>query len=403
MKRARWLGWLAVVAFVAAGCGGSDSGDDGTVIGIVPGGETTLAPESGSATTSAPTTSAPSGVECGADEVCRIEVPLTQIALDVTPASISLDGGNAWLAAPDDLSLVEVDLAGGVVVRSLSVAESPADVISGAGSLWVITYDFSFGPMLRVDPSDGSTVATVGDPSGDPQSRVVVDDAVWAVNDGYGRVLRVDLASNEVTDVVGGTDFGGSGGEVAIVAHDGALWAIDESTGSVERIDAASRSIESTFGDLGYAEEASGEFTSILSDGAKALAATSDGIWVLSDTLNPADEANVVGSGALFLLDHETGDVVRRIDLRLEPGFGRPGLAITDEAAWYLNFVDRYLVRVDLGTERQTFVSLGNAGAVGVVTDGTTVWLAVESMFESDWVVGIDVAAAAAATAALGG
>lgn len=397
----RWIGWLVALALIITACGGDGDADDGGVIGVVPGGETTVAPgDTQVATTDSPATSATPGFKCSADQVCEIDVPLTEIALDEAPTSIALDGDRAWVATPNAETIVEVDLAAGAVIRTIPVGASAVDVRPGAGSLWVITYDFSFEPMLRIDPKDGTTLAAIGDGLNAPMAVDVVDDAAWAIVDGYGRLNRIDLATNEITDEIGGTEFVGGDGEVAIVAGDGALWAINQDIGVVERVDAQGRSIDSVIGDLGYVEEASGDFTDILADGPKALALTDAGLWVLSDVLNPTDEPNVVGSAALFLLNPASGEVTRRIELRVSPSFSRPGVAITEDAAWFISFVDGYPVRLDFDTGRETFVRIPGF-AEGVVTDGTSVWFAVESFQGEHAVIGIDIDAAAAATRAL--
>jgi DNA-binding beta-propeller fold protein YncE len=333
--------------------------------------------------------------------VCEIEVTLQEILLDVTPSSIRQDGSRAWLAAPDDASIVGVDLDESTVATSLAVEDSVVDVVPGGGSLWAITYEFSFGPMLRIGPADGSTEASIEEPGGAPLAVSAGDNEAWAVFDGEGRVIRVDVAANQVTDVIGEAEFAGGRGMVDIAIDGGFVWAIDESTGSVLRIDAASRSVDLTVGDLGYAAESTGDTTTILADGARALAVTADGVWVLADTVNAGGGANVVGGGALFLLDRGTGTVVRRIDLHLEPHFGRPGLAMTDDAAWYIDTIDGYPVRVDLKTERQTYLRLNNAFGIGLITDGATVWVAAEHLFEDSRIYSIDTAEATAATTAL--
>ncbi|MCP4306192.1 MAG: hypothetical protein GY926_12640 [bacterium] len=399
----RWIVMMAAIAVLVASCGGSDepTNGDGSLIGVIPGGETTVAPDatSGGAVESTEPTASP--LECIGGEVCRIDVPLTEILLDETPSSIAIEGHHAWLAAPDAMSVVEVDLETGATTQTFGVDEEPADVVVGADSLWVTTYEFSFGPLLRIDPADGTLVAEIGDSGVAPRAVAVLDDAAWAVIDGHGQVARIDVVTNEVSDVLGDTDISGGGTDTAIVGADGIAWAINESDGSVERINANGRTIDAIIGDLGFLAEESGETSSILSDGAKALAVTSEGVWVLADTPAPGGELNVVGGGALFLLDARTGEVTRQIDLVIEPAFGRPGLAVTQDAAWYFGFIDGYPVRVDLATGRQTFARLDNAFAVGVATDGATVWFAVESHFGDDSIVGIEEAAAAVASDAL--
>lgn len=401
---ARLLVGLAILSLFLIGCGGGDGESDGGLVGVVPGGSvtTSLGPDTPGATIEPPSpTSGP--LACPVEDLCPIEVALIEIPLEVTPSSISLDGERAWVASGDDAAIVEVDLGTETVLRTLPV-DDVVDVVAGAGSLWAVTYEFSFGPLLRIEPSDGSTLATIGEGLlGGPMAVTVGDDAAWVVLDGYGTVGRIDLAANVISDTLGGTEFAGGRGEVAIVARDGVVWAIDESIGAVERIDASGRTIESVTTDLGYSEEPSGEFMSILSQGPRALTVTDDGVWALADTPNPNDEPNVVGGAGLFLLDPGTGDILRRIDIRIESSFGRPGLAITEDAAWYFNFVDGYPIRFDFATGRETFIRINNGFAVGVVSDGTTVWYAVESFTGDNMVIGVDAAEAAAASAALDG
>lgn len=399
MKRLLLIAMLAAV--VLGGCGSTDpETDGGRVVAVVPGGSDPGAEGQTEATVGVSSTTGATE-SCPIAEVCEIEVPVQTIELEATPSSIYLDGDRAWLAAPDAQALIEVDTVAGGVVQTLAIEAPAVDVVAGLGSLWTVTYDFSFGPLLRINPTDGMVKATIDTSADQPQAVAALDDSVWAVVDGYGRAIRIDVGSNAITDTVGGTDFGGGRGEVAIVADGPIVWVLDESTGSVERIDDATRTITSTVGDLGYLEEPDGEFVSILADGPKALATTSDGVWVLSDVPHSGDLANVVGGGALFLLDADTGTVLRRIDLILEPAFGRPGLAVHDAAAWYIDFATGYPVRVDLNTERQVLLRLDDGLARGVATDGTTAWFAVESLFDSALVVGVAESAASAASSAL--
>jgi len=399
MKRLLLIALLAAVVF--DGCGNAEPETDlGRVVAVVPGESDPGAAGQTETTIGVSTTKSVAG-RCPIDEVCEIEVPLEAIELEATPSSIFLDGDRAWLAAPDAQALIEVDTVAAAVVQTLAIEAPTVDVVSGMGSLWAVTYDISFGPLLRIDPTDGTVTATIDTFADQPQAVAALDNSLWAVVDGYGRAIRIDAGSNAITDTVGGTDYGGGRGEVAVVADGAALWVLDESTGSVERIDDATRTIALTVGDLGYLEEPDGEFVSILADGPKALAATGEGIWVLSDVPYPDGLANAVGGGALFLLDAETGTVLNRIDLILEPAFGRPGLAVSNGAAWYIDSATGYPVRVDLDTERQVILRLDNGGVSGVVTDGTMTWFAVESLFDSDLLVGVAESAAVAASSAL--
>ncbi len=389
---------VAVASVIVACGGGAGDGADATDMGpsasFPDSGDTTLGTES--------TVAVPTSQTCPAEDVCVIEVAFSEILLEAAPSSITLAGTHAWVVTPDNLAVVEVDLGGLSVIRSFVLDQQPVDLVADGDSLWVTTYEFSPGPLLRLAESDGTLEATIEPDLDNARSAVVLDGALWAVIDGQGKMMRLDVASNQITDVFGGNDYAGGSDEVPIVAGGGFIWTINAQTGSVQQVDPGSRTIVATIGDLGYSEEESGGFTSILSDGPKALAATAEGIWVVSDTPHPTDQANVVGGGALFLLDSTTGAVIRRIDLILEPAFRRPGLVVTEDAVWYLDFANGYPVRVDFDTGRQTYVRLDGPGA-GLVADGTTLWVAEESYFASNRVVGIDLAEAAAASAALDG
>ena len=220
---AHWVAILSIALTAAACSSGSDepAGNEGSLIGVIDGGEITAAPDEPAGGTTEPAVSAPTAADCEPDEVCRIEVPLIEIILDATPSSISIDGDRAWLAAPDAMSVIEVDLVAATVAQTIAVDGEATDVVAGAGSLWVVTYDFSFGPTLRIDPNNGSLLATIEGSGAAPAAIAILDDAAWAVVDGNGRVARIDLATNEVTDVVGGSEITSSATEVAIVAYDG--------------------------------------------------------------------------------------------------------------------------------------------------------------------------------------
>ena len=341
------------------------------------------------------------GAACPTDELCEIQVALSEIPLEVDGASITIDGnGTGWVTSPGAGVVLEVDLDGGVVRRTIETEEGAIDLAVGEGALWVVVNEFGTGKLVRIDPVTGETLAEV-DPgvSGGPRSVAVGEGAVWTVLDGYGRVGRVDPEDNSATVVDVDTRFVGGGVETPLVVAHGLVWAVDASKGAVTRIDPAGQPVDVIEG-LGYSASTSGDTTSILARGPVGLAGSDDGVWVLSE-VNVEEEGSNVQRGSLFLLDPESGEVVREVDLIFAPAHARPGLALTDDAAWYVSFVDSYVVRVDLDTGRQTFVRPPGFGALaqGVATDGSTVYFITEGSFDNPGgVYGIDPREAAAAS-----
>jgi hypothetical protein len=93
----------------------------------------------------------------------------------------------------------------------------PADVVVGFDHVWVSTVD---GRFVRVDPdTDEVTRFRVG---GTPERLASGTDAIWAIDEFEGVVLRFDPSSETVTDRV---EL--SGGLDAVAAGEGYAWVLD--------------------------------------------------------------------------------------------------------------------------------------------------------------------------------
>ena len=99
---------ILLIALVAAACsGGSDepADNDGSLIGVIDGGEIETIPDETSGDTVEPPGSTDTSLDCAPDEVCRIEVTLTQVALETTPSSIWIDGESATYRFDDEATM----------------------------------------------------------------------------------------------------------------------------------------------------------------------------------------------------------------------------------------------------------------------------------------------------------
>jgi hypothetical protein len=120
---------------------------------------------------------------------------------------------------PEDRSLAAFDPAGGTVRDVFPAPPSAAAVRGGFGSLWISVED---GSVVRVDPADGSTQATVTTGAGS-RFLTVTDDAVWVLNNVDGTVSRIDPATDEVVATVTVSAGSIEGGDIA--AGEGSVWA----------------------------------------------------------------------------------------------------------------------------------------------------------------------------------
>jgi virginiamycin B lyase len=158
-------------------------------------------------------------------------------------SSLAVTGDAVWaLVDGDDADsrlLVGIDPATDTVRDTFPAPAAAEAVRGGFGSLWVAT---SRQSVVRVDPADGSTQATVATGFGS-RFTAVGEDAVWVLNQDDGTVSRIDPDTNTVVATVRVSDGRVPGGDIA--AGDGAVWvrtatelatAIDPATDDVVRV-----------------------------------------------------------------------------------------------------------------------------------------------------------------------
>jgi virginiamycin B lyase len=140
---------------------------------------------------------------------------------------------------PEDRSLAAIDPAAGTVRDVFPAPPGAAAVRGGFGSLWISVVD---GSVVRVDPADGSTQATVDTGRGS-RFLTVTDDAVWVLDNLDGTVSRIDPGTDEVVATVTVSAGSVEGGDIA--AGEGSVWArtteelateIDAQTNEVVRV-----------------------------------------------------------------------------------------------------------------------------------------------------------------------
>ena len=207
------------------------------------------------------------------------------------PTDLAADGDGAWAVTVDTAALTRVDARTGTITRSLPLSVTPGAVAVGEGAVWVA--DGRAGTLVRVVPGydemseitfrrgrpperagpDATAVAAgeggvwVTDGSEnlvrvDPQTRgrtaidvgmplngvTVGAGAVWVISGRTGNVLRIDPATNRVTDSIAIAERPGEDAPVpaSIAASEGAVWVLNRNTATVVRIDPTGRGISGT-------------------------------------------------------------------------------------------------------------------------------------------------------------
>jgi DNA-binding beta-propeller fold protein YncE len=129
--------------------------------------------------------------------------------------------------------LLRVDTRRDRVVGRVPIAAGPLAVTAGAGAVWVAT---ARGGVLRLDPASGRVVGWVALAAGSRVEAITATPgAVWAVDTGDHRLLRLDPGSGRVdlaipAPVPRGIGVGDAG-TWAIVTNDRTLARVDERAG----------------------------------------------------------------------------------------------------------------------------------------------------------------------------
>jgi streptogramin lyase len=224
VARVLLAGWLLVVA---GGCG-SGGGPDRSVEPADSPPETSALPGTSS---HAPTASGASSLPDRPSPEAR--PPWRAFPIDNAPIGIAAADGIVW--AVGDRILLRIDAA------TNSTRELPIPVSAGSGSIdasaaaiWIA--DWRGGKVYRVDPSNGSVVASI--PVKAPVGVIATPDGIYVGSEAQGGVVRIDPGTNVVTMNIpqrGGFAFG-----------DGKLWFAQRDTGTVVRVEATTGEVDGT-------------------------------------------------------------------------------------------------------------------------------------------------------------
>ena len=165
----------------------------------------------------------------------------SQIPVGDRVTALALGEGSVWLASHDDSSVYRIDPNDMTVEDRTPLPESPQEIATGAGSVWVTT---SRG-LIQIDAAAGTIEReySLGGCDGfeeDCQTDVAVgDNAVWATHLLNQRLVEIDLTSGDVSPTRV------AGYPMAVATGHGARWLLVDTSASpvLERIDLETREI----------------------------------------------------------------------------------------------------------------------------------------------------------------
>lgn len=263
----------------------------------------------------------------------------TKLTVDGGVDWLQVAGGGLWGAGAQ---LVKLDGATGAPVASIAVTGVCLAMDVAAGSLWV--GDCTNGAVVRVDPVDGTVLATVGVPGGlqEESSVGAGDEGVFVVAADGSTITRIDPSTNEVA----GT-FPAPAGATAVRVGFGSLWVTSAANGTLTRLDPTSGEVQATVA---------------VGDTPRFLAVGADAVWVLDQ-----------GSGAVARVDPVTNETVASIEVDAGPVEGGD-IAVGAGSVW-ARVTSTLIARIDPQTN-EVIASYGPAAGSGSVAAGDGVaWI----------------------------
>jgi YVTN family beta-propeller protein len=118
-----------------------------------------------------------------------------ELPLDLQPSAIAAVGQAIWIAGYDTATIEKLAAASGRVLARVRVANGPAALAVGDGSLWVAS---SAGAVSRIDLAT-SAVAAVIPVGGSPAALVAGPGSVWIASLDSGTISQIDPRTNRVT------------------------------------------------------------------------------------------------------------------------------------------------------------------------------------------------------------
>jgi len=215
-----------------------------------------------------------------------------------------------WVTLPETSEVAKVNQDG--VGQRLPVGADPIGVAEGLDSAWIVNGGST--TVSRIGATSQELEATITDVGADPRQVVTGGDGVWVSDVAGDEVVRIDPATDVVTDriPVGEDPIGMGFGE-------GSVWVTSQAAGTVSRIDPESLEVLATI-EVGA--------------GPVAVAVSQGAVWVTNQ-----------GDDTVSRIDPSTDEVTETLDVGAGPG----GVAVGGGAVWVTNMDDGTVSRIVAG------------------------------------------------------
>jgi hypothetical protein len=129
-------------------------------------------------------------------------------------------------------------------VATIAGFHFPVGLVATSDAVWTLSHEDA--SLLRIDPATNTITDAIPIGTGSANSLMLIDGKLWANDQGGGRLVEVDPSTKKV---VGTVKAGGDG--VWVAPGDGAIWVLG-TDGSLTHVDPAKRAVVATFpGDSG--------------------------------------------------------------------------------------------------------------------------------------------------------
>jgi streptogramin lyase len=157
--------------------------------------------------------------------------PIVRVHVGGNPCGVVAVAGGAWVSDAGHARLLRIDTKSGRVTKRVQVDDTPCEVMSAYGSLWLVTQS---GRLDRFDPATGRVLARI--PVGlASYEAVAAHGSVWVSNRNSGTLSQINPATNRVMRTIH-LPIATPGG---ITYAAGQLWVGDDESGqdTVLRVD----------------------------------------------------------------------------------------------------------------------------------------------------------------------
>jgi YVTN family beta-propeller protein len=301
------------------------------------------------------------------NSVAVLDAQTSEVVADIpvgrTPGPVVFGQGAVWVGNFEERTVSRIDPKKRTKTETFGIGVRPYGLALGEGALWVANRGFSAtragapqpATVRRIDLGTDRVnkpikiapgyFGTEQDPRGAPSlGRAIAllarAGTLWVGNRPHAELVKIDPASNKVTERLTGFDAAG------LAADSGAIWVVNSLDSTVTRVDEETNRVVAT---IPVGEEPC------------CIAAGGSALWVIA------------GRDAVWRINPDSNTVEGTIAAGKQP----LAIAAGPSAVWVANYGDASVSRIDLQTNQVRSIKLGHR-PVGIAVGAGAVWVTVD-------------------------